>query len=202
MVNVNIDRFSKIETDPFRAFRFRAEFSASNGSVFNDNIVGFTGGFQTIDGLAINIQNIPYREGGFNTTTHQMPGMATFEDVTFSRGVIAGNDEAITWMRGLFTATAGEGLALKKGTKVSDFRCNVKIYVMDHPNTSSTNNPSYGVVLRNAWIKSLRFSGLDAGSNSIFYETMTLVHEGLGVFYSGTNGKPVDTTLKFEGVGL
>ena len=202
MVQTNIDRFSKIETDPFRAFRFRADFTPSNTSVFNDKITGFSGGFQNIDGLGVDIQAIQYREGGYNTTVHNIPGMATFQPVTFSRGVIAGNDEAMTWMRGLFTATAGEGLALKKGSKLADFRCNVKIYVMDHPNTTSKNNPSYGIVLRNAWIASLRLSGLNAGSSEILYENMTLVHEGFGVFYSKTDGKPVDTTLKFDGAGL
>jgi len=34
-------------------------------------------GFMTVSGLAMTIDVIPYREGGMNTTTQNMPGQAS-----------------------------------------------------------------------------------------------------------------------------
>jgi hypothetical protein len=36
----------------------------------------------------------------------------------------------------------------------------------------------------NAWITSLSYSGLDAGSNTLMVEEMTVVHEGWDVRYA------------------
>ncbi|WP_461098498.1 phage tail protein, partial [Staphylococcus aureus] len=72
-------------------------FSAAtkNGSsdVFDGASTTALGGFTSITGLAINTQSIPYREGGYNTTIHQIPGMTTFSPVTFQRGTITGNTQ-------------------------------------------------------------------------------------------------------------
>ena len=111
MASSVINRFnSTLATDPLRQFRFFAEFTPAADGVFDNRIItgssstlpangvssGWTGGFTSIDGLAITTQNIPYREGGYNTTVHQVPGMTTFVPITFSRGVLYGNDQAIT----------------------------------------------------------------------------------------------------------
>lgn len=221
--NSNISRWSKIATDPLRNFRFYAEFTtASNGSgAFSGKIQtgsaagsggtgtggsvaagkssSWVGGFTYISGLNITTQNIPYREGGYNTTVHQIPGMTTFSPITFQRGTMYGNDQAITWMRGLFAAAAGEGIAIGSG---KDFRVNVNIYVNDHPNngtgsTDSSDNeiPKMGFTVHNAWISQLSYSDLSADSGTLLFESMTLVHEGLSVFFTQGSGndpyKPV-----------
>jgi phage tail-like protein len=196
-----IERWSTHATDPLRAFRFQAEFltSSNNGSVFTDKILGFTGGFNTISGLSITTQNITYREGGYNTTTHQIPGMTNFQPVAMQHGALFGSDNAIEWMRGLFAAAAGDGLS----TTGKDFRCDVVIYVMDHPdaNPSDVATAKMGFKLHNAWINQLSFTDLNAGDNSLLFETMTLVHEGLTVFHvdpttATTTRKPVSTGPK------
>lgn len=212
--NSNISRWSKIATDPLRNFRFYAEFKpASNGTpAFSNKIqtgsdsrpegpaaagksTSWAGGFTYISGLNITTQNIPYREGGYNTTVHQIPGMTTFSPVTFQRGTMYGNDQAITWMRALFAAAAGEGLNVASG---KDFRVNVNIFVNDHPNngtgsTDTTDNeiPKMGFTVHNAWISQLSYSDLSADSGTLFFETMTLVHEGLSVFFTDDKYKPV-----------
>lgn len=197
-----IDRWSKIATDPLRSFRFQAFFStASNGSEpfstklktsssassANGTSTGWVGGFNYISGLNITTQNITYREGGYNTTVHQIPGLTTFSPVTFQRGALFGNDQAITWMRGLFAAAAGDGLNIEAN---KDFRCDVEIYVMDHPNAgvgsstaSGDNKPRLGFKIHNAWISQLNYSDLNAGDGGLLFETMSLVHEGLSVFF-------------------
>ena len=182
----NIQRFSKLATDPLRSFRFLAEFTVSSGDtrVFSNDLVDFSGGFTSISGLSIQTQSIGYREGGYNTTLHQVPGMTQFQPITFQRGTLFGKQEAITWMRGLFGAAAGEGVGLNGGT----FRCNVDIYVLDHPAADVgdqenliTNRSKMKFRVHNAWITSLAYSDLNAGDNQLLYETMTLVHEGLSV---------------------
>lgn len=193
-----INRFSSVATDPLRSFRFYAEFLPPlTNSKVNTKITGFSGGFTQISGLGINTQSIAYREGGYNTTIHQVPGMTTFNPISFNRGVIYKNDQAIAWMKHLFAAAAGDGIALGD----NDFRCDIKIYVLDHPAASNatatatgeggTNVPKMGFHVHNAWISTLNYSDLDAGGNNLMVETMGVVHEGLSVFYTDKDFKPL-----------
>lgn len=192
-----INRFSSVATDPLRSFRFHVEFLApQQGSKVSSTITGFKGGFTQISGLGINTQSIAYREGGYNTTIHQVPGMTTFNPITLNRGVIVGNDQGIKWMRHLFAAAAGDGVALGD----NDFRCDLKIYIMDHPAASNatatttgeggSNIPKMGFHVHNAWISTLNYSDLDAGGNNLMVETIGLVHEGLSVFFTDDKYAP------------
>jgi phage tail-like protein len=186
MTSSVINRFSTIATDPLRSFRFYAEFTAAGETQFDNKITsGFTGGFTNISGLNITTQSIQYREGGYNTTVHQIPGMTTFSPITLQRGVLAGNDQAITWMRGLFAASSGDGL--DTGTNQT-FRVNVDIYVMDHPNANATssNTPKMKFTVHNAWLTGLNYTDLNANDGSLFFESMQLVHEGLTVAFTKT----------------
>jgi phage tail-like protein len=194
-----INRFSTIATDPLRSFRFYAEFTAKGGDAFDTKITtGWTGGFSNISGLNITTQAIQYREGGYNTTVHQVPGMTTFSPIVFQRGVLAGNDQAITWMRGLFSAASGDGLA----TAGKSFRVDINIYVMDHPNANAdqTNTPKMGFKVHNAWITNLNYTDLNANDGALLFESMQLVHEGLSVFFTDSSGadpyKPSGRTIK------
>lgn len=206
-----INRFSTLATDPLRSFRFIAEFSdpALNGeSVFDTKITssasakaslnalstGFIGGFVSISGLNVTTQAIQYREGGYNTTVHQIPGMTTFTPITMQRGVLYGNDQAITWMRGLFAAVSGDGIAAGASNS-KGYRCNVKLYVMDHPNTGTDNTPRMGFDIRNAWITQLSYTDLNANDGAILFESLTLVHEGLSVFFTDSNYSAVGRTV-------
>jgi len=198
----NIERFSTIATDPLRNFRFQAEFTAQGGTAFDSRITKFSGGFTGINGLEVNVSPLAYREGGMNTTLHQIPGMTTFQPIVMSRGAIFGNAQALTWLRGLFAVTAGEGLDLgTTGVTNKTFRCNIKIYVMDHPNSDSdTNTPRMGFIVRNAWPSTLKYSDLAATGGGLMIETITFVHEGLSMFYTKTDKSPSDTTYSLKGV--
>jgi len=208
---------SSLATDPLRSFRFTATFTAAGSDgTFDPRIVdaatgassstagtsnGWIGGFTTISGLAINTQAIQYREGGFNTTVHQIPGMTTFNPITFSRGVIYGSDQAITWMRGMFSAAAGAGL--NTGTK--GFRVDIAITVNQHPNTNvTTDTPQMVFKVHNAWITGLNYTDLDATNGSILFETMQVVHEGLSVAFTDSTGANVysssGTTLPLSSI--
>jgi phage tail-like protein len=207
MTSSIINRFSTIATDPLRNFRFYAEFTTANGGVepFTEKLksgtgtvtgattsTAWVGGFSYINGLNVSVTPIQYREGGYNTTVHQVPGMVQFAPVTLQRGLMYGNDQAITWMRGLFGATSTEGLGLNKKT----FRVNIKIYVMDHPNAGSgaNNTPRMCFEIHNAWISALNYTDLNAASNEIMYETMTLVHEGISMSFTDGSFNPIAIT--------
>lgn len=195
-----IDTRGTIETDPLRNFRFRVNFSkvGSNG-VFDSSIVNFSGGFQSVNGLSITTSPISYREGGYNTTAHMIPGMTTFSPITLTRGALFGNDSAITWMRGLFGVSSGEGLNVTDSGK-SSFRVNMTIQLMDHPNASlSTNTPRMGFYVHNAWIASLNYTGLDAQAGSLMIETMELTHEGLSVAMLNPDGTAYNGSVKPNG---
>ena len=202
---------SKLATDPLRGFRFTASFSpAGGGSNFDTRIVdaagtvtspetgkstGWVGGFSSIGGLAINTQNIQYREGGYNTTVHQIPGMTTFTPVTFSRGVLYGNDQAIAWMRGLFSAAQGSGLngATTGAAAGGNFRVDIVISVNDHPNTNANiDSPKLKFKIHNAWITGLNWTDLDATNGAILFETIQLVHEGISAYFVKPDGSPAD----------
>jgi hypothetical protein len=120
---------------------------------------------------------------------HKVPGMATFLPIVFSRGAIWGNDVAINWMRTLFAVSSGEGIV---GSQNSGFRCNIKIEVMDHPNTtSSTNIPKMAFYVNNAWISSLSYSDLNAGASEIMFESITVQHEGLSILQIDEQGNGI-----------
>jgi len=191
---------STLATDPLRSFRFRATFESAKDAVFDQRITtgttgGWTGGFTNISGLQTNVQSIQYREGGYNTTVHQMPGMTTFTPVTFTRGVIVGNDQAITWMRGLFSAASGLGLN-NPSTANKGFRLNINIFVNQHPTTddlATTDDPNQMVFkLHNAWITGLSYTDLDATNGAILFETMQVVHEGISVGFTDPTGAYVN----------
>jgi phage tail-like protein len=147
------------------------------------------------------VNGISYREGGMNTTLHQIPGTVTFQPITLSRGVLLGQNEAINWFKQLFAASSGEGIS---GADGSSFRCDLDIFVLDHPATGAPNISASDIIstssykmkftVHNAWISGLNFSGLNASDNSLMYETMTLVHEGLSVSLANF-GSSVSATL-------
>jgi len=114
--------------------------------------------------------------------------MTTFQPITLTRGVILGQDEAINWMKQLFAAASGEGIP---GADKTSYRCDVDIFVLDHPITGTpliTSNDAVSNAARkmkftvhNAWITSLNYSDLNATGSELMFETMTLVHEGLSI---------------------
>jgi len=189
MASSTINRFSTLATDPLRSFRFYVEFEKPYGTDAPIDSIGptkWTGGFTNISGLNINTQSIQYREGGYNTTVHQVPGMTTFSPITMQRGVLYGNDQSINWMRSLFAAASGDGLS----TTGKTFRLDMKIYVMDHPNAgpSDANVPKMGFKVHNAWITGLNYTDLNANDGAILFESISLVHEGLTVFFTQGTG--------------
>jgi phage tail-like protein len=169
------------------------EFTTTEGSTV-DAPLKFSGGFTSVSGLSISTNAIGYREGGMNTTLHQIPGMTSFSPITLTRGVIYGQDQSINWMKSLFAAVSGEGVPLTTG---QTFRCNLTIYVLDHPlvgtpglaNNDLIDPSAYKMQINvyNAFITTLNFTDLNAQGNEVMMETITLAHEGLSFTLAGDN---------------
>lgn len=182
-----INNRSTLETDPIRNFRFLVTFiplDANSGNWLKNQPV--TVGFTSVSGLSVNTDSIPYREGGYNTTVHQIPGQSTFAPITLQRGVVLGTDQHWKWMRELFSTVQGGGTT----SQTNNFRADVEIEVLSHPIPGSggsntpltTKNYKDHVAMRfrvyNAWPTSVAYSDLNAGDNALFVEQITLVHEG------------------------
>lgn len=199
-----------LTSDPIRNFRFIVEFYPL--TVGTGQTPGWSPsakvGFTSVSGLSVSTESIPYREGGFNTTIHQVPGQSTFSPVTFQRGVTIGSSQHWNWMRMLFQTVGGNAEGDVYSGKQS-FRSDIVISVLNHPVPYSrggvgTGNSAYGggstetsaalddqVVARfrlyNCWPTSVAYSDLNAGDNALMVEQMTIVHEGMAMKWATDN---------------
>jgi phage tail-like protein len=170
---------STLATDPIRNFRFLVNFIPLSTTDTNLNGLKASIGFTSVAGLAVTTDSIPYREGGYNTTVHQIPGQTSFQPITLQHGVLLGARAQWDWMRNLFaTVQGGAGRTINQ-----NFRCDVEIMVLPHPIAAATpGQTTEDVAMRfrvyNAWPTAVAYSDLNAGDNSLFVEQMTLVHEG------------------------
>jgi len=162
--------------------------SAATGVNFSKAI-----GFTNVSGFGMTTQPIPYREGGYNTTVHYLPGQTSFEPVSFTRGTILGSDQNHKWMRQLFAVVSDR---TESGVG-HDFRCKIDVSVISHPNPANTKSSTGGRAtnpfdlhvsmrfrLYNAWISSLVYGDLNSGGEGLMVEGMTIVHEGFDVNYA------------------
>jgi phage tail-like protein len=195
-----INNRSTLETDPIRNFRFLVTFKPLNTGTNTANSwlknTKVTVGFTSVSGLSVNTDSIPYREGGYNTTVHQIPGQTTFSPITLQRGVVLGTSQHWDWMRKLF-ATVQNGTTSQTG---ENFRADVEIEVLTHPIAGSggsselTGTPNLPNTYKdhvsarfqvyNAWPTSVAYSDLNAGDNALFVEQITLVHEGFDMTWA------------------
>jgi len=183
-----INNRSNLITDPLRNFRFLVTFKAlPTASAATTALQTATFGFTSVSGMAVTTDSIPYREGGYNTTVHQIPGQTTFAPVTLQRGVVLGSSQNYDWMRNLFATVQGGGTTRSAN---QNFRCDLEIAVLSHPipgaNPADTSAAqSDHVAMRfnvyNCWPTAVAYSDLNAGDNALFVEQMTLVHEGFDV---------------------
>jgi phage tail-like protein len=179
-----INNRSNLKTDPIRNFRFLVDFIPHDAkNTWKESV---TMGFTSVSGLSVTTDSIPYREGGYNTTVHQIPGQTTFSPISLQRGVILGTKQNWEWMRQLFATVQGGSRTVQGAS----FRADLEIRVLSHPIpgqgiTSGSISADDHVAMRfkvyNAWVTSVAYSDLNAGDNAIFVEQVTLVHEGFDV---------------------
>lgn len=195
---------STLTTDPVRNFRFLVTFQPQDTGNTALGTVTIPMGFTSVSGLAVTTDSIPYREGGYNTTVHQIPGQTSFTPLTLQRGVILGSRQNWDWMKQLFATVQAGGSTLQTG---KNFRCDIEIAVLNHPvpsagadvntgtaATAATDEVAMRFKVYNAWPTTVAYSDLNAGDNALYVEQMTLVHEGFDLNWGSFNAQ----TKKFE----
>ncbi len=185
---------SQLITDPVRNFRFLVSFiplsGAGNSAATQALVDPQHFGFTSVSGLSVTTDSIPYREGGYNTTVHQIPGQTSFTPITLQRGVMLGSPYSWNWMRDLFATVQADPLR-----KVSEnFRCDIEIRVLSHPipagqaDLTVQEDTEDHIAMRfkvyNAWPTQVSYSDLNAGDNALFVEQLVMVHEGFDVSWA------------------
>lgn len=155
-------------------------------------------GFTSVSGFSYNVNVVSIREGGYNTTLHQVPTQVDFSALQLDRGVLLGTQQNWDWMKMLLRVVQGRANRAK-----ALFRSDVQVSVLQSPvryggggygRNSGYEGPGYNdnVAMRfrlyNAWPSSVVYSDLNAGDNALMVERMTLVHEGLDVSWGSPEG--------------
>lgn len=186
MAGPTLGERTRAQADPIRNFKFLMEFHHSDPTI-NSQLGAM--GFTSIDGLSMTTDVTPYREGGWNTNPHKLPGQSDFAPLTCTSGVFVTKPGMWNAAKQMFAVQWGQG-NLDMG---AEFRFDAVIKVLDHPVTKGQNsgsnptNRAAGTVLAfkiyNAWVASVQFGGLNAGDNSVLVHNMTMHHEGLETMF-------------------
>jgi len=149
--------------DPIQAFRFQVRIPAVSTS---GNI-----GFVTVSGLNRAVDVVEYREGIDAITVRKMPGLVTFDNITFTRGMLKGDELLADWFDKMNNTLNLENNLI--GGK--DFRTNIEIDVLDRQDSAPFKR--YQVI--NAFPVNLSFSDFDANAGDAVIQTMEVAHEGI-----------------------
>jgi len=192
-------------TDPLRNFKFQIIIESAPD--LNTHTGGLGGlGFAEMSGLSVTNELIAYREGGMNTHPHKMVGQSDFPPVSFSRGVFANQAQMWKWQTFMHSWQQGNPSSGSTGLRVpsgsNDYRCDILVYVYDHPYTRNDNiGGSYqatdlpltetkpgkkqlGFKLFNCWPGVFAMNGLNAGDNGLLIQQMTIHHEGFQIAFT------------------
>jgi phage tail-like protein len=135
--------------DPQRAYNFKLEMKG-----------GIAGQFTECSGLGVRIQPIRYRDGGNTQVVHMVPGRVEYQPITLRYGLTSSRD-LWDWMM-----TAVKGNVDRQHVSI----------ILVAPN-GVDEVVRYDLV--NAWISEWRGAPLDALSQEIAIETLTLVFDSL-----------------------
>ena len=165
-----LDDRTRIKSDPVRNFKFQVQAVHRDPNLVREvSNMGFT----QVDGLSMATEMVPYREGGWNTNPHKLPGQTDFPPLSMAAGVFYQKP-------GMGNIGLGE-----------EFRFDMIIRVMDHPVTQgaasgargSTAGAVMGWIVYNAWVGSVAFGSLNAMDNSVLIHSMTVHHEGFEALF-------------------
>lgn len=182
MATPNLSERSRAMADPLRNFKFQVQFIQRGNSPAGTSSLANMG-FTSVEGLNMSTEMIPYREGGWNTNPHKLPGMTDFSPVTMSSGVFYTKPGMWNVAKNMFSVQWGQGTI----TKGEDFRFDVVINVFDHPITRGVGSavskeysqPALRYKLYNGWVANVAYSGLNAMDNAVLVQQLTIHHEGL-----------------------
>ena len=179
---------TRLRADPVRNFKFQIQLFHSDNTLMNYIA---TMGFMTVDGISMNTEMVPYREGGWNTNPHKLPGMTDFAPLTMSAGVFYVKPGMWQLAKQMFAVQWGGG-SISMG---EEFRFDMAVRILDHPvtelapsgSTGDTSGSVMAFAFYNAWVASVGFNGLNAMDNAVLIHQMTVHHEGFDVFFGNAD---------------
>lgn len=179
---------TRLRADPVRNFKFQIQVFHAD-STLQSQIAEL--GFMTVEGISMNTEMVPYREGGWNTNPHKLPGLTDFAPLTMSAGVFYTKPAMWKLAKQMFAVQWGSG-TIGMG---AEFRYDMAVRVMDHPVTagaaSGSTKDTSGAVMAfsfyNCWTASVGFNGLNAMDNSVLIHQMTVHHEGFEVWFGNAD---------------
>jgi phage tail-like protein len=175
---------TRLRADPVRNFKFQIQLFHSDATL-SRQIAEM--GFMTLDGIAMNTDMVQYREGGWNTNPHKLPGQTDFAPLTMSAGVFYTKPGMWNLAKQMFSVQWGQG-TIGMG---EEFRYDMAVRVLDHPVTdgpaSGSTGDTSGAILAfsfyNCWTASIGFNNLSSMENAVLIHQMQVHHEGFDVFY-------------------
>jgi phage tail-like protein len=175
---------TRLRADPVRNFKFQVQMFHSDASLSRQ--IGEMG-FMVVEGIAMNTDMVQYREGGWNTNPHKLPGQTDFAPLTCSAGVFYTKPGMWNLAKQMFSVQWGQG-TIGLG---EEFRYDMAVRVLDHPVTdgpaSGSTGDTSGAILAfafyNCWTASIGFNNLSAMENAVLVHQMQVHHEGFDVFH-------------------
>jgi phage tail-like protein len=139
--------------DPYSSFMFYVEINGINIAQFSE-----------VNGLQIEIETEPYREGGQNGFEYHFPKGIKYQPLVLKRG-ITDLDGLWNWYK-----------EVRNGTIV---RRMVTIRMYKDPKEMKTKNSKWSWTFQEAY--PIKWTGpvLKADSNTVAFESIELVHEGI-----------------------
>ena len=151
--NVNTHRF-----DPYKNFKFRVKWDGR-----------YVAGVSKVGMLKRTTDVVEHREGGDPSTTRKSPGPTKFEPITLERGVTH-DQEFEQWANKIWNQGSGPGAEVS----LKDFRKDIIIELLNEAGQVAI---AYRVY--RCWVSEFQTQGdLDASSNAILIQTITLQNEG------------------------
>jgi len=154
------------KTDPLLNFKFLVYWAPGSSDKLTP-----VAGVSRIGALTRNTESVAHREGGAPQGARQIPGQVAYSPITLERGLIV--DLAFEqWANKVWfyenTGKLGQEVSLK------DFRKDITIQLLNQAGQAVA---QYHVF--NCWPSEYQaLPDLDASSNEVALETMTLVNEG------------------------
>ena len=182
---------SRLRSDPVRNFKFQVQLFHSDEEKFNRPFAQI--GFMSVEGIAMTTEMIAYREGGWNTNPHKLPGQTDFAPLTMTSGVFFDKPGMWNLAKQMFAVQWGAG-TIGLG---EEYRFDMAVRILDHPVTeglaSGTQNSTAGAILAfafyNCWAGTIAFNGLNAMDNAYLIHQMTVHHEGFDVFWGNSEAQ-------------
>lgn len=191
---------TRLRADPVRNFKFQVSIFHPDATLRSQ--MGEMG-FMSVEGIAMNTEMVAYREGGWNTNPHKLPGQTDFAPLTMVAGVFFNKPGMWNCAKQMFAAQWGGGTIDMFG----EFRFDMAVRVLDHPVThfpadanlrTDTSTAVMAFSFYNCWVASVSFNNLSAMDNSVLIHQMTVHHEGFETFFGKENSKNLKENDRFQ----